>query len=428
MNERPPSHPRTTPPGARRPREGRPVARRDAVRRREGAEPRDRGQASPELAKWVPVGAAGALLVAVIGAGVLSAAGGGSEAADSTTVVTGSSVTTAASAPVAAPTTNQVVLTPTSAPIQKVPLDRSLTNGLAGDDVERVQNRLIELGFDPGPADGIYGTMTIQSVWAFEKLLLGVPREQATGTVTPEMWDRMQDPITVQPRRPQPAGVNHVEIYLPEQVMVVFHDDVPRLITHISSGELDENGEPAQYCETIRVDTGPDGTPLPEPVEKPICGIAKTPGGIFDVDRFVPGTRVGPLGAMWNPIYFNYGIAIHGARNVPLEPASHGCIRIPMHISEYTQELIKPGDNVWVWNGLKEPEQQTREDELPVFDWLDTSRTTTTTSTTTTTTSVAPTTTVPAPTTTAAVTTVATTTTPPDTTTTTTVVPSGDGG
>jgi hypothetical protein len=385
---------------------------------------RDPGVANSDLAKWVPVGAAGALLVAVIAAGVLSG-GGDSEASDSTSVTAtsvGSGVPT-----LAPPTSTQVISTPTNAPTPKVALGRTLTSGLAGDDVERVQNRLSELGFDPGPADGIYGTMTIQSVWAFEKLLMDVPSDQATGAVTPEMWDRMQDPISIAPRRPQGSGLNHVEIYLPEQVLVVFHGDVPKLVTHISSGELDENGEPARYCETIRVDTGPDGSPLPEPVEKPICGLSKTPGGIFDVDRFVPGTRVGPLGAMWNPIYFNYGIAIHGAKNVPLEPASHGCIRIPMHISEYTQDLIKPGDNVWVWNGKKEPEQQTREDELPVFDWLDTSRTTTTTSTTTTTTSLAPTTTLPATTTTAATTTVAATTTTaaPDTTTTTTVAPPG---
>ena len=129
---------------------------------------------------------------------------------------------------------------------------------------------------------------------------------------------------------------------------------------------------------------------------------------------------------MWNPIYFNYGIAIHGAKNVPLKPASHGCIRIPMHISEYTQDLIKPGDNVWVWNGKKEPEQQTREDELPVFDFPDPDATTTT-STTTTTTTVAPTTTLPATTTTAATTIATTTTTAPETTT-TTVAPPADGG
>ena len=375
------------------------------------------------MAKWLPVGAAGALLVAVIGAGIFSG-GGDSEASE-----TSATNTVASAVPTAPPpTSSNIVTVATSAPVQKMALDRTLSEGLAGDDVTRVQNRLVELGFDPGPVDGIYGKMTIQSVWAFEKLFLEMPSTDATGRVTPEMWDRMQDPVTITPRREQPAGVNHVEIYLPEQVMVVFHDDEPRLVTHISSGQLDATGEPAKYCETITIDVDANGNPLPEPVEKAVCGFSKTPGGIFDVDRFVPGTRVGPLGAMWNPIYFNYGIAIHGARNVPLTPASHGCIRIPMHISEYTQDLIAKGDQVYVWNGKKEPEQQTREDELPVWDFPDPDATTTTTSTTTTTTTLAPTTTsaatTTAPTTTAAATT--TTTTAP-TTTTTTVVPDGGG-
>ncbi len=59
---------------------------------------------------------------------------------------------------------------------------------------------------------------------------------------------------------------------------------------------------------------------------------------------------------MWNPNYFNYGIAIHGALNVPLYPASHGCIRIPLNISEDLQDLVSVGDQVYVWDGVKEPE------------------------------------------------------------------------
>lgn len=307
--------------------------------------------------------------------------------------------------------TSTAVAGTTEVPLRTVALERTLGRGMAGDDVTRVQRRLTDLGFDPGPIDGLYGTMTIQAVWAFEKLVLGVDRADATGSVTAEMWGRMQQPVTVAPRRDQPPGVNHVEIYLPEQVMVVFHGDAPVLVTHISSGLLDADGEPARYCDTVRVDSGPDGSPLPEPIEKPICGIAKTPGGIFDVDRAVSETRVGPLGAMWNPIYFNYGIAIHGAKNVPLEPASHGCIRIPMHISDYTQDLIEPGDNVWVWNGKKEPEQQTADEELPVFDWVDPARTPTTLAPAPTTTTPTATTTAPTATTTSSTSTSSTTTT-----------------
>ena len=53
--------------------------------------------------------------------------------------------------------------------------------------------------------------------------------------------------------------------------------------------------------------------------------------------REVQGDRVGALGRMFNPVYFNYGIAMHGAGNVPLEPASHGCIRMHKTISNTFQ-------------------------------------------------------------------------------------------
>ena len=42
---------------------------------------------------------------------------------------------------------------------------------------------------------------------------------QATGELTNETWQRMQDPIVVVPRRPDAPTANHTEIYLPEQVV-----------------------------------------------------------------------------------------------------------------------------------------------------------------------------------------------------------------
>jgi len=202
------------------------------------------------------------------------------------------------------------------------------------------------------------------------------------------------------------------------------------LVSHSASGQLDVNGDPAKYCETISIDTDANGNLLDEREDKAICGFSKTPGGVFTAYREVEGTRNGPLGSMWNPIYINYGIAIHGAQNVPLQPVSHGCIRVPMHISEYLQDILGLQDRVLVWDGNKEPEQQSDRDMLPVFDFPDPDATTTTTSTTSTTTTTAPTTTVApttvAPTTVASTTVAPATTVPPATTvapTTTTTVP-----
>jgi peptidoglycan hydrolase-like protein with peptidoglycan-binding domain len=374
------------------------------------------------------VAAAGALLAAVIAAGIFS--GGDDSAADGSPAPTSTSIPGSTAPTSTYPATQTVV---TSAPVQKTALGRTLGEGNSGDEVEQVQQRLTDLGFQLGPVDGYYGELTRQAVWAFEKLVMGTPRAEATGRVTPEMWSLMQDPIAVAPRRPQ-GGADHVEIYLPEQVMAIFHADVPVLVAHVSTGQLNPDGTPFEYSEDVTIDTDSVGNPLPEPITKPIKGLAKTPPGIFSAGREVEGRRNGPLGGMYDPVYINQGIAIHGAETVPLEPASHGCIRVSRYLGPIVQDLIDRGDQVYIWDGKKEPEQQTAKDEQMIWDWLDTSRTTTTTtSTTTTTTTLAPTTTA-APTTTrpasttAAPTTVAPTTTLVATTTvaaTTTTLPGG---
>jgi hypothetical protein len=115
-------------------------------------------------------------------------------------------------------------------------------------------------------------------------------------------------------------------------------------------------------------------------------------------------------------VYFNYGIAVHGALNVPLQPASHGCIRIPLSLSPSFQDLVSVGDQVFVFDGVKQPEEYGA--QKPYFNRIDPDYSTTTSSTTTTTTTTV------APPTTAAPTTAppaATTTAVP---TTTTIVPS----
>ena len=64
---------------------------------------------------------------------------------------------------------------PTTAPIARRRWPQTLGEGSYGDDVHVVQNRLKELGFDPGPIDGQFGGLTRAAVWAFEKLVLQTP-------------------------------------------------------------------------------------------------------------------------------------------------------------------------------------------------------------------------------------------------------------
>jgi len=338
--------------------------------------------------RWVPAIAAAAVLIAVVVVGVVTSGGGGTSTPPTSTI-------------------NQVVTGSTNVPVTKLTLTQTYGRGAAGPEIKLIQDRLIELKFDPGVPDGAFGARTQQAVWAFEALVMGVPSDQLTGKVDAEMWSRMQDPITIAPRRSN-STPNHTEIYLPQQVLIVFQADIPVLITHISSGDNKE------WCEVVKISPGERGNEDGiEPIEKGVCGLSWTPGGVFKYYRMVLGRRESQLGGMYNPVYFNYGIAVHGAHEVPDFPASHGCIRIPMHISDYYQSLVAKGDQVFVFDGVKEPEEYGA--QVPRFNWPDPNYTTTTS--TTTTLPPAPTTTVPAPTTTLSA--------PPPATTTTLVAPAG---
>jgi peptidoglycan hydrolase-like protein with peptidoglycan-binding domain len=379
--------------------------------------------APPKRNPWLPAIAAACVLGVVIAAGV--SGGGQGDASTPTTLDPDLGAVDAPTVPLV--TQPPGVTDSTEVPVVKTTITESLKRGSYGDDVKQLQQRLTDLGFAPGPVDGAFGEGTQQAVWAWKKLVGGMTWQDldysdSATVVTPETWSEMQDPTTIAPRRPQPAGATHVEIYLPLQVLAVFTDNAPTLVAHISSGILDEAGNPKEFCETATYDTDEYGEPLDPPVEKAICADAKTPGGVFKFTRRYEGKRVSPLGGMLNPVYFNYGIAIHGAENVPRAPASHGCVRLNNEIAEYFPSLVKTRDLVFVWgHDGKEPEYYSKNESLPSFNRPDPNATTTTSSTTTTTTvaSQAPTTTKPTPTTTtkpAVTTTVAPTTVAPTTT------------
>jgi peptidoglycan hydrolase-like protein with peptidoglycan-binding domain len=263
----------------------------------------------------------------------------------------------------------------TAAKVEKVPLGRTLSQGMSGQDVLRMQERLVELKFDPGKPDGQFGPATAQAVWAFERLVLG---QKANGSITPEDWDKLFGDVVIAPRRTQTTAV-HMEVYLPQQVGVLFKDGAPELVTTVSTGDGKE------WCSE----------------EAARCGLSLTPGGIYKFYRRQSDWWEGSLGRMYNPVYFNYGIAVHGMTYVPNYPASHGCVRIPMHIAKYFPDLVNKGDQVFVWDGKKEPEKYGA--QPPPFDRPDPNATTTTVAPPTT--AAKPTTTTKVPATSAATTT-----------------------
>ena len=393
-------------------------------------------QSSPDLdpsrspvGRWMPAIAAAGVLGVVVLAGISGKGESGSASSTSAgSAVAGSVVATTEFGDVSETgltvpsNTVDALVVVTDPAASKTTLSQSVSKGNFGDDVKLVQQRLTDLAFAPGPVDGAFGSGTQQAVWAFEKLVMRTPRSQATGRVTDEMWQVMQDKIEILPRRQEP-GRTHMEIYLPEQVAVVFDNDKPILITHISSGELEADGKPKEWCQILNYDTDGKGNKVDPPIERDECGNSYTPGGVFKFYRRYEGKRVSALGGMTNPVYFNFGIAVHGAENIPLEPASHGCIRINQTIAAYFPSLVANGDRVYVWgHDGKEPEQYSKRQTTPIFNYPNPNSTTTTSSTT----SLAPVT-VPVDTATSVKSTTSTTTTttvkPTSTTTTSTLPP-----
>ena len=418
------------------------------------------GNAARTLPALAAVGVLGAVVIAGV-AGGLGGGGGGDDQRD----VRGASTTLPASVPEASgplesapltspnlgPTSMVGAVVATEEPRQTTRLAQPLGFGMAGTAVRQLQEELDRLGFFVGPTDGEFGNLTRQAVWAFKKLVMGVPRGEVDEIVTDDVWQAMQETSAIKPQREWRAGEateSHVEVYLPEQVVAFFEEDEAVLISHMSGGDGEE------WREVVTIDVGEYGNENgSEPLRRQEIGVSVTPGGIFSFHRFVEGLRQSALGGMWNPGYFNYGIAIHGAQNVPLHPASHGCIRVPMAVGEVFHQYVDKGDQVFVWDGIEEPEYYAARPnagyprgQLPIFNRIDHEWAATSTTTTPPTTSTLPTTTqapsTPAPATQAPSTpapatqaptlpptqppTTATTTTtsaPPTTTTTTTTTP-----
>jgi peptidoglycan hydrolase-like protein with peptidoglycan-binding domain len=200
-----------------------------------------------------------------------------------------------------------------------------LKAGDKGSAVKRLQRRLAEGPFDPGPADGEYGGKTVQAVWALEKLA-GVPVDGNWGPLDEHAWEQLQDGSVGAPEKKHKT--RWVEVDLSQQLMKVYDpgSSRPFLVSHASSG----NGIPWS-------NEGHSGSSV-------------TPTGDFVISRRIAGWRESSLdiGRLYNPLYFNGGIALHGALSVPLYPASHGCVRLPMHIADYLPGELPDGTPVHV--------------------------------------------------------------------------------
>ncbi len=290
--------------------------------------------------------------------------------------------TSSSTQPALSSTTKSVATTSTTATTVAASAP-GLGMGDSGPAVTALQQRLTDLKYDPEGVDGHYGLGTWQAVVAFQKAM-GLPR---TGRATPDVLNALPKASPPAPLVPA-GGANRVEIDLPRQILMLYEGGQLVRTMMISSG----GGY--RYCV--------DGQ----------CDIAITPGGSYHIFYKFLGVQTDKLGQLFNPLYFNGGIAIHGEPSVPLYPASHGCVRIPMSESIWFFNRVPLGEPVYVVGGSQAPvpfNATAPNGQAPVSHPAPVPTTTAPPRTTTTTAPPHPTTTVPP----------STTTTPPPTTSTT---------
>jgi lipoprotein-anchoring transpeptidase ErfK/SrfK len=265
--------------------------------------------------RWLAgVGAATAVGVSVLGqAGTASAAGG---------AITAAGAPTAASR--AAGQQQPGAYTATT---------RVLKFGMHGPAVKALQQRLHALHYFVGKIDGWFGWDTLYGVWAFKEVQYRKIHPRNASIVGATMQRQLLHPRLPRVLHPRGGKYLRIEINKRIEVLVLYDHGKIKLITHVSSG----GGY--YYCS--------HGS----------CGYAVTPNGHYKALSFLKGNITVPLGKMYNPVFFiGRSYAIHGEPNgqVPIYPASHGCVRIPWDLAVYFHKLIKivsvdgRGTPIWI--------------------------------------------------------------------------------
>jgi N-acetylmuramoyl-L-alanine amidase len=196
----------------------------------------------------------------------------------------------------------------------KAPAARAMTKA----QILEAEQLLAGLGYWTGPVDGLFDAASRQALIAFQKVE-GRPRNGQLNDAELQALHSAARPT------PLETGYAHVEADLSRQVLFVIDDKgVVTKALSISSG------------------SGKDFT------SEGWTRRAVTPTGRFKVYRKVDGWRKAPLGSIYYPNYFLSGIAIHGSPSIPIFPASHGCIRIPVFAAKEISEMTPVGTVVLV--------------------------------------------------------------------------------
>jgi N-acetylmuramoyl-L-alanine amidase len=212
-----------------------------------------------------------------------------------------------------------------------IPLTALGQHDLTRSQIKEAEQRLADLGFLTGPVDGRFDSATRWALIAFQKY----EGRAITGKLTNDELEAIR---TSAAPRPRDAGYSHVEVDLDRQVLLIV-------------GELAESADPDRSglhskIRVLPVSTGNDQKFMSDGQES----IAYTPRGRFVVYDKSFGWENGQLGSVYYANYISGGVAIHGYLTVPNEPASHGCIRIPMFAAREVSKQLKLGTIVLVYD------------------------------------------------------------------------------
>jgi L,D-transpeptidase catalytic domain/Putative peptidoglycan binding domain len=197
---------------------------------------------------------------------------------------------------------------------------RIVNRPLTRTELKLAERRLAEMGYRPGPADGVIDAAAQNALVLFQKW----EGRKITGQLTRHDFDAIMEAKAPQPRD---TGYAHVEVDVDRQLLLL----------------IDEEGAVEKI---LPVSTGSNR----QYNEKGIRGLAYTPRGRFRVYAKIAGWRKSPLGLLYYPNYFSDGLAIHGNPSVPRSPQSHGCVRIPMSAAAEMSKRLPVGAIVLIYD------------------------------------------------------------------------------
>ncbi len=181
--------------------------------------------------------------------------------------------------------------------------------------------RLTELGYWPGKVDGVIDESTKSAVITFQKWT----GRSVNGQLTLDELEAIRGGVLAKPRD---EGYSHVEVDLDRQVLLLIDVKQGVRLLPVSTGSGKSFADENQ------------------------TSVAYTPRGRFIVYNKVSGWERGPLGSLFYSNYISGGVAIHGARDVPNTPESHGCIRIPLFAAREVSKLMPLGTIVLVYDKI----------------------------------------------------------------------------